>query len=105
MFLNRDDAGERLADSLATAATMLAAVESIRAMSPRRLIAAVPVAPLAVLGTLAGLVDDMAVLAAPEDFACVGAYYEDFRPVSDAEVLGSLAGTRAAPRQAQAVVP
>ena len=77
-------------DGVATGATMIAALESLRELGASRLIAAVPVGPLAVIATLQGLADDIAVVDAPEAFNAVGAYYDDFSPVEDQAVFEKL---------------
>ena len=74
-------------DGLATGASMRAAVRALRALEPRRLVVAVPVAPRSTCDELRALVDDLVCATAPSAFASVGAYYRDFAQTSDAEVL------------------
>lgn len=79
-------------DGLATGLTMLAAIREVRADRPSRLIVAVPVAPADTAGRIAASVDRFVAVSAPELFqAAVGAYYEDFRQLSDAGVAAELA--------------
>ncbi len=78
-------------DGLATGATMRAALVALRAERPKRLIAAVPVAPASTCQSLRSLADEMICLKTPEPFYGVGMWYEDFAPTSDAEVRELLA--------------
>ncbi|HEV2621807.1 MAG TPA: alpha/beta family hydrolase [Frateuria sp.] len=74
-------------DGLATGATMRAALEAVRQQRPALLVAAVPVAAPDKLEDLADLADEIVCLHAPAYFRAVGAFYRDFRPVDDVEVL------------------
>jgi predicted phosphoribosyltransferase/pimeloyl-ACP methyl ester carboxylesterase len=74
-------------DGLATGATMRAALSSVRARHPARLVCAVPVAAPESLESMEALCDDIVCLVAPRDFQAVGQYYQDFLPVEDAEVV------------------
>lgn len=73
-------------DGLATGSTMRAAVQSIRALGPRRIVVAVPVAPQIVREEFAGLVDEFVTVLAPKQFGAVGLWYDDFSPTTDDEV-------------------
>lgn len=89
-------------DGLATGATMQAALRSVRARHPRRLVCAVPVAAPESLDAVGDLCDDLVCLAAPADFQAVGQFYESFPPVGESEVLARLAADgRTAPVFAQ----
>lgn len=77
-------------DGIATGATATAALRSVKAQNPRRLILAVPVAPPETVAALRGEVDELVVLAVPSDFAAVGHFYEAFPQVSDEEVVALL---------------
>src|SRR5688572_28200009 len=68
-------------DGLATGATMMAGLRSVRMQHPRLLVCAVPVAAPESLGEVARIADDVVCLAAPSPFGAVGLYYEDFSPV------------------------
>ncbi|XLZ71028.1 phosphoribosyltransferase family protein [Massilia sp. SR12] len=74
-------------DGLATGSTMAAALRSVRARQPARLIAAVPVAAPDSLEMIAPLADEIIVLAAPMDFTSVSRHYRAFPQVEEAEVL------------------
>lgn len=87
-------------DGLATGASMIAALDALRTRTPRRLIAAVPIAPPDGCQALRERADDMVCLVTPEPMVAVGVWYQDFTQTSDAEVRALLA---AAARQALAV--
>jgi predicted phosphoribosyltransferase len=78
-------------DGLATGATMIAALQAVRARQPARLICAVPVAAPDSLAKVAALADDVVCLHAPADFAAVGQFYSRFEQVDDDEVAAILA--------------
>jgi putative phosphoribosyl transferase len=76
-------------DGIATGATMLAAVKWLKEKHYcKRLIVAVPVAPLesSILEKLNQIADKVIVIFTPYDFAAVGQFYEHFDQVSDKEV-------------------
>ncbi len=74
-------------DGIATGATMIAALRAARAKGPKRLIAAVAVAPPDAIQRLAAEADEVVCLHAPEQFHAVGQFFRDFPQVSDAEVI------------------
>jgi predicted phosphoribosyltransferase len=74
-------------DGIATGATMIAALQSIRSQVPHELIVAVPVASPDRLAEVRRWCDDSVCLLTPYDFDAVGRYYQDFRPVEDDEVI------------------
>ena len=78
-------------DGLATGATMYAAVDVMRQAGAQRLIAAVPVGAPDELRELAGRVDEVAYVYAPDPFHAVGAHYVHFGQVDDATVTRELA--------------
>lgn len=75
-----------LDDGLATGATMIAALQAVRAQRPARLICAVPVAAQASLVEVSRYADEVICLAAPPAFRAVGQYFRDFSSVTDEEV-------------------
>jgi predicted phosphoribosyltransferase len=81
-------------DGLATGASMYAAVLALRARSPSKIIVAVPVAPADTCANIARYVDQMVCAATPEPFRGVGAWYDDFRQVTDDEVRDMLRSAR-----------
>lgn len=77
-------------DGIATGGTVLAAVDALRARGPAELVVGIPVAPAASLSRLAELVDDVVCVHTPVSLWSVGGFYDDFRQVSDEEVLRAL---------------
>ena len=82
-------------------ATFFATIEAVRKLSPRRLIAAIPVAPLDSLALVRNRVDDLIVIATPEPFMAVGHHYHNFTQVDDAQVLAYLKAARQSAESAQ----
>ena len=74
-------------DGIATGATFFATIEAISELSPRRLVAAIPVAPQDNLSAVRSRVDELIVLTTPEPFIAVGHHYQSFNQVDDAQVL------------------
>jgi len=88
-------------DGLATGSTMLAAATAVRRQRPRRTIVAVPVAAAETCRALRRIVDDVVCATTPDPFMAVGAWYDDFRQVSDDEVHALLdAASRMQPHRA-----
>ncbi|MFC8038507.1 phosphoribosyltransferase [Paenarthrobacter sp. NPDC057355] len=79
-------------DGLATGATMRAAVEAVRASGAKTVIAAVPVASLEASSSLARVCDVVMALHTPGKFHAVGAFYQHFEQLSDADVVVQLQG-------------
>jgi predicted phosphoribosyltransferase len=78
-------------DGLATGATMLAALRSVRQRGAARVVAVVPVASAEGFAAAQGEADDVVALSVPEDFRAVGDHYARFEPVTDEAVLEALA--------------
>ena len=74
-------------DGIATGATFYASLAALCDMHLRRLIAAVPVAPIHALQDLKPKVDEVVILATPSLFFGIGQFYLDFDQVEDAEVI------------------
>jgi predicted phosphoribosyltransferase len=77
-------------DGIATGATMIAALRAVRAQRPRELIAAVPVAPPDRLAEVCRWCDEAVCLSVHDWFGSVSQFYEDFRPLTDEEVVALL---------------
>jgi len=77
-------------DGIATGASMIAALHSIRARRPERLVCAVPVAAPESLEQVHPYADEVVCLEAPEDFRAVGQFYRDFAQVEDRDVVALL---------------
>jgi predicted phosphoribosyltransferase len=80
-------------DGLATGSTMIAALQALRKKEPREIILAVPVASPDRLREAEKLADRTVCLLAPPEFTAVGAYYANFYPVDDRDVLDCLRET------------
>ena len=78
-------------DGVATGATMRAAAQVVAAGKPARLVIAVPVGPSDAEGELQAYATDVVILERPADFGAVGEVYDDFRQVTDAEVIAATA--------------
>jgi putative phosphoribosyl transferase len=77
-------------DGLATGSTMLAAVAAVRALGPEGVTVAVPVGARQAVHALRSVADLVVCLSTPEPFIAVGAAYQDFRQLSDEEVVAIL---------------
>lgn len=83
-------------DGIATGSTMLAAVAAVRAREPAAVVVAVPVASADVTAELRRIADDVVCVHETLELDGVGAWYDDFRQTTDAEVRSLLdAGARA----------
>jgi putative phosphoribosyl transferase len=77
-------------DGIATGASMLAALQTLRIQQPQQIIVAVPVAPPSSLECIRALADQVICLVCPDPFDSVGQWYADFDQISDAEVCRRL---------------
>jgi putative phosphoribosyl transferase len=78
-------------DGIATGASMIAALHSVRAKQPARLVCAVPVAPAESLEQIRPHADELVCLETPAGFMAVGQFYRQFEQVTDDEVVALLA--------------
>jgi len=78
-------------DGLATGSTMRAAVEALRAEGARKIVVAVPIAPVDTCEAMRKEVDEIICAVTPEPFRAVGIWYADFSETSDDEVRELLA--------------
>lgn len=83
-------------DGIATGGTAKAAIRSIRRLRPERLILAVPVASSSAQVDFEGEVDELVAVKMPESLWAIGAWYEDFSQLTDAEVSAWLEAARSA---------
>jgi predicted phosphoribosyltransferase len=81
-------------DGIATGATMKAGLRGIARNRPRKLVMAVPVAPVEALDELGRECDEIVCLATPDPFYAVGMHYYDFSPTTDEEVVDLLIRAR-----------
>jgi predicted phosphoribosyltransferase len=79
-------------DGIATGSSMLAAIRSVRARKPRKLIVAIGVAPRQWLSQIEDEADEVVCLYAPPEFYAVGQFFEDFSEVTDDMVVTALSG-------------
>lgn len=88
-----------LDDGIATGASMIAALHSVRAKGPARLVCAVPVAAPESLRQVRRYADEVVCLETPYEFHAVGQFYRAFPQVEDDEVIALLArhGAKRAP--------
>ena len=73
-------------DGIATGATVIAALQVVRAQLPRKIIVAAPVASLEGLEEVRRLCDKIICLSCPPVFWSVGQWYGDYPPVDDDQV-------------------
>jgi len=79
-------------DGSATGATMASALTTLRQRQPKRLIAAIGVAPPDTLARIEALADEVICLESPSRFYAVGPFFADFAQVEDEEVVRLLGG-------------
>jgi putative phosphoribosyl transferase len=79
-------------DGIATGATMAVAVQALRSLGARRIVAAAPVTSRSARERLEGCADAVVCLSEPFWFQSVGQWYEDFEQIQDDEVIELLRG-------------
>lgn len=77
-------------DGIATGSSMLAAIRSVRARRPQKIVVAIGVAPPDSLARIRLEVDELVCLHAPIGFAAVGQFFDDFSEVTDDMVVAAL---------------
>ena len=77
-------------DGVATGSAMRAAIASMGARKPRRLVVAIGVAPPQTLERIRSEADEVVCLHSPADFYAVGQFFEDFSEVTDEMVVAAL---------------
>ena len=78
-------------DGIATGASMIAAVRSVRQSGAAQIVVGVPVGPASVCRRLRDEADDVVCSTMPARFRTVGEVFEDFHQISDEEVRDLLA--------------
>ena len=78
-------------DGIATGATTRAALRAIRMRQPKKLILAVPVGPTDTIEAMREEADEVLCLGIYEVFGAIGEFYDDFRQITDEEVITILA--------------
>lgn len=81
-------------DGIATGATMHVAALALRDLQPARIVAAVPVAPVAAGERLGAAVDEFVCVSSPIRFDAISDFYERFAQVSDEEIRDLLRQSR-----------
>ena len=84
-------------DGIATGYTMRAAIASVKARRPAKVIVAVPNGAADSIKQIRKEVDDIVVQEIPPIYFAVGAQYENFPQVSDAEVVKLLSASHLSP--------
>jgi putative phosphoribosyl transferase len=79
-------------DGIATGATLRAAVRSVRSVRPKRVVAAAPVASRWGADEVRADVDELVVLITPPGLELVERAYDDYRALTDDDVLALLRG-------------
>ena len=74
-------------DGIATGATVKAAIRSVRAENAKKIILAIPVAPMDALAPLKKEIDQLICLHTPDPFYSVSQFYFDFPSVEDEEII------------------
>ena len=70
-------------DGMATGHTFMAAVDFVKSHNPKKIVAAIPVCPQETVGTVEKAVDEAIIIETPERFASVGAFYQNFKQLTD----------------------
>jgi putative phosphoribosyl transferase len=83
-------------DGIATGSTVQAAIMAVKRRGPSRVIVATPVAPRDTVAELKALADDVVCLFAPEAFYAISVHYDDFRQLTDEDVVNVLSQAHAA---------
>ena len=78
-------------DGVATGYTMLSTIEMIKEEAPKKIVVAVPVASRQAAQKLREVANEFVCALIPAHFHSVGEFYEDFKQVSDEEVIQMLA--------------
>ena len=81
-------------DGLATGSTAIAAIRVLRARDVLAVWLAVPVAPADAVPVMERVADRVIVVEHPRRFMAVGAWYRDFTPTPDADVVELLRRSR-----------
>lgn len=83
-------------DGVATGSSMIAAVRSVRARNPKKVVVAVAVAPPSSVAHIEAEADEVVCLLTPDNFYAVGQFFDDFSEVTDEMVVEALTRPRVA---------
>jgi predicted phosphoribosyltransferase len=78
-------------DGIATGATMRAALRATRRRDPEKLVLAVPVGPGGTMAELCADADEVVCIEERMFLGAIGPHYDDFRQITDEEVISLLA--------------
>lgn len=78
-------------DGIATGATMLAVIESMKKLGAKKIVVAVPTCSNEAYNRVKKRVDEVISLIVDEDFQAVGQYYDTFDQTDDSQVVEILA--------------
>jgi len=81
-------------DGIATPGTLRAAIHGVRRRGAVRVIVAAPVASADAIELLKGEADEIVCVGTPRNLLSVSSWYQDFRAVSDLDVVAILAAAR-----------
>ena len=73
-------------DGIATGSSMLAAINALRTLEPKKIVVAVPVAPAQAFSQITAVADELVCASTPNGFFAIGQFYEEFPQTEDAEV-------------------
>jgi putative phosphoribosyl transferase len=74
-------------DGVATGSTILAAIDIVRNHNPKKIVIAIPVAPMETIKKLELIADEVICELVPPSFQGVGQFYENFAQVPDSEAI------------------
>lgn len=77
-------------DGLATGSSAFSAIQLLRKKGAAKVILALPVCPASAVSQIQSKVDELVILDTPRTFQAVGQFYQDFRQVTDEEVVDYL---------------
>jgi putative phosphoribosyl transferase len=77
-------------DGIATGSSMLAAIDALRSLHPRKIVVATPVAPSHAEAQIKRVADEFVCVLTPEWFFAIGEFYRSFTQTEDAEVRNLL---------------
>ncbi|KHD88268.1 MAG: hypothetical protein OM95_08905 [Bdellovibrio sp. ArHS] len=89
-------------DGIATGATALGAINEIRSQHPKKIVLAAGVVPESTSAKMRSLVDEFIVLEEPEYFYAVSQFFEEFKEVTDDDVMEILKNVKQSRRSQEA---
>ncbi len=90
----RDKIAILVDDGIATGSSMLAAVNALRSLHPKKIVVATPVAPTHAKSQIGRVADEFICVSTPQWFFAIGEFYENFEQVEDEEVRNLLSRAR-----------